>query len=68
MKRFIYFINRVLPNVTCVIPMDDGSLYVYSRNKRGGVTETIMPINDYETAVSIKQKVDGMLDRANNLC
>lgn len=62
MKEFAFFLKYILPNITDVIPCDEGELYVYYLNA-GVLQSTVMPLNDYETAVEHQNKINGLLDR-----
>lgn len=65
MKKFLYFIAKILPNISTVVPMDDGSLYITYNN---GKNQIVMSACDYENAIWQKQKIDGLIDRVIGLC
>ena len=65
MKKLQFFLKVIVHGISEVIPMDDGSLFItYDQ----GTKQTLMPITDYENAVALKEKIDGLRDRIAGLC
>lgn len=66
MKKYIYFLTCILPNIQNIVPTDEGVLYVYYI-RRGVLQTTLMPLNDYEIAIQHSSKINGLMDRMAGL-
>lgn len=66
MKKFLFFLSVVLPNIQHINVTDDNCLYV-SYAKAGVLHSILMPLNDYEIAVGHSNKINGLMDKVNGL-